>query len=169
MQFGLTAPLSMFANSSQQDFTCKEVTNTIMMKFYFLGFKPKRSETCVTQYTKLISVQIQLNSNLFNRTTCFSPGQVILRFTNSFKNILRLKTICCSDMMTFSTLGMGRIHQVSHEFLFLKIILWNDLQDLQISHTWNFSAGGLLRQCPRPSVANTVRAQGMNYRGLCKN
>jgi len=71
--------------------------------------------------------------------------------------------------MTVSTLGMGGIHQVNHEFLFLKIISWNDLQDLQISHAWNFSAGGLLRQWPRPSLANTVRAQGMNYRGLYKN
>jgi len=71
--------------------------------------------------------------------------------------------------MTVSTLGMGGIHQVNHEFLFLKIILWNDLQDFHISQTWNFSAGGLLRQWPHPSLANTVRAQGMNYRVLCKN
>jgi hypothetical protein len=48
-------------------------------------------------------------------------------------------------MVPFSTLGLGEIHQVSQEFLFLKIILLNDMQDLQISHTWNFSAGGLLR------------------------
>ena len=71
--------------------------------------------------------------------------------------------------MTVSTLGMGGIHQVNHEFLFLKIISWNYLQDLQISHTSNFTVRGLLRQWPRPALANTIRAQGMNYRGLCKN
>jgi hypothetical protein len=85
------------------------------------------------------------------------------------KKILSLKKFCYNSMMTVSILGIGGIHQVSHEFLSLIMILWNDLQDLQISHTWNLSAGGLLRQAPRPSVANTVRAQGMNYRGLCKN
>jgi hypothetical protein len=80
-----------------------------------------------------------------------------------------VKIIWSSIVMTFWTLRIGWIHQVSHEYVFLKIILWNDLEDLQISHTWNFSAGRLLRQWPCPSLAKIVRAQGMNYRGLCKH
>jgi hypothetical protein len=40
----------------------------------------------------------QLNSVLFSRTTCFGLGQAILRFTNSFKNILRQK---CTSACTY--------------------------------------------------------------------
>jgi hypothetical protein len=49
------------------------------------------------------------------------------------------------SVMTITTLSMAGIHQVSHEFLFVISILWNDLQDLQISPPWNFTAGGLIK------------------------
>jgi hypothetical protein len=46
--------------------------------------------------------------------------------------------------MTVATLCMAGIHQVSNEFFFQLIILWKDMQDLQISHTWNIYFAGRL-------------------------
>ena len=40
----------------------------------------------VTQNTKFVSVYTQINYFLFNLTTCFGLGQLILKFTGSFKN-----------------------------------------------------------------------------------
>jgi hypothetical protein len=50
-----------------------------------------------------------------------------------FLKHIEFKKICCNSVMTVATLHMAGIHQVSHEFLFLLITLWKDLQDLQIS------------------------------------
>ena len=40
----------------------------------------------VTQNTKFVSVYTQINYFLFNLTTCFLLGQLILKFRGSFKN-----------------------------------------------------------------------------------